>query len=188
MPCNRTLLFAGHLSSTDINCASNTPQWKTDTHTSLGLAWSSCCSLFGLWVVPTSLWPHGLQHARLPCPSLSPRVCSNTCPLSWWYYLTISSFAALFSFCLQSFPAAGSFPMSQPFTSGGQSIRASASASILPMNIQGWLPLEWTGLISLLSKRLSRVFSSTIGKHEFFGAQPSLWSSSHIYTCLLEKK
>ena len=94
-----------------------------------------------------SLWPHGLQHDRLPCPSLSPGVCSNSCPLSWWCYLTISSSATLFSFCLQSFPASGSFTMSQLFTSGGQSI--GASASVLPMNIQNWFPLGLTGLIIL---------------------------------------
>ena len=104
-----------------------------------------------------SLPPYGLQHARLLCPSLSPRICSNSCPLSWWCYPTITSSAALFSFCLQSFPASGSFPMSQLFTLGGQSIEASASASVLPMNIQYWFPLGWTGLIYLLSKELSRI-------------------------------
>ena len=92
---------------------------------------------------------HGLEHTRLPCPSLSPGVCSNSCPMSWWCYLTISSSVAGFSFCLQSFPASGSFPVSQLFESGGQSIRASASATVLPMNIQGWFPLELTSLISL---------------------------------------
>ena len=95
-----------------------------------------------------SLRPHGLPHARLPCPSLSPRVWSNSCPLSQWCYLTISSSATLFSFSLQSFPASGSFPMSQLFTSGGQSIGVSVSASVLPMNIQGWFPLGLTSLIS----------------------------------------
>ena len=124
----------------------------------------------------SSLWPHGLQHARLPCPSLSPRVCSNSYPLSQWCYLTISSSTALFSFCLQSFPASGSFPISWFFSPGGQSSGASASASVLPMNIQGWFPLRLTGLMALLSKGLSRVFSSTtIRKHQFFGAQPSLY-------------
>ena len=106
---------------------------------------------------------------RLLCPSLSLRVCSNSCPLSWWCYLTISSSAASFSFCLQSFPASATFPMSQFFASDGQSIRTSASASVLPMNIQDWFPLRLTGLISLLSKRLSRVFSSImIWKYQFF--------------------
>ena len=134
-----------------------------------------------------SLWPHGLQHARLPCPSLFPRVCSNSCPLSWWCYLShplppSSPFPSIF-------PASGSFPMSWLFASGGQSIRASASASVLPVCIQGWFPLGLTGLISLLSKRLSRVLSSTtIRKHQFFSAQPSLWFNSHICTWLLKKK
>jgi len=113
-----------------------------------------------------SLWPHGLRHARLPCLSLLHGVCSDSCPLSWWCYLTISSSATFFSFCFQSFPASGSFPMSQLFTSGGQSIGTSASASVLPMNIQDWFPLGWTGLISLQPKGLSRVFSSTtVQKH-----------------------
>ena len=105
-----------------------------------------------------SLWPHGLQHARLACPSPTPGACSNSCPSSWWYHPTISSSVVPFSSCLQSFPASGSFPMSQFFASGGQSIGGSASASVLPMNIQDWFPLGLTGLISLPSKRLSRVF------------------------------
>ena len=111
-----------------------------------------CCCL-----VPKScpaLQPHGLQPTRLLCPSLSPRVCSNSCPLSQWGHITISSSAAPFSFCLQSFPALGSFPVSQLFTSGGQSIAASSSVSVLPRNIQGWFPLGLTSLISLQSKRI----------------------------------
>ena len=99
-----------------------------------------------------SLWPRGLQHARLPCPSLSSRVCSSSCPLSWWCHLTISSSVTPFSSCPQYFPASGSFPMSQLFTLGGQIIAASASASVLPMSIQDWFPFGLTGLISLLSK------------------------------------
>ena len=139
-------------------------------------------SLRRVWLFAT---PGGLQHARLPCPSLSPGVCSNSCPLSWWCCLTISSSATPFSFCLQPFPASGSFPMSWLFTSGCQ---ASASASVFPVNIQDWFPLGLTGLISLLSKGLSRVFSgTTVWKHQFFSAQPSLWSNSHIHKCLLEK-
>ena len=126
-----------------------------------------------------SLWTHGLPYASLPCPSLSPGVCSNSCPLSWWCHPIISSSLTPFS-CPQSFPASGSFPMSRLFASGGQNIGASASASVLPMNIPGWFPLGLTGLISLLSRRPSRVFSSTIPKHQFFGTQPSLWSSSVI--------
>ena len=108
-----------------------------------------------------SLWPHELQHTRLPCPSLSPRVCLNSCPLSRWCHPTISSAVIPFSSCPQSFPASGSFPMSWLFAFGGQSIGASALASVLPMNIQGWFPLGLASLISLLSKGLSRVFSST---------------------------
>ena len=122
-----------------------------------------------------SLWPHGLQHSWPPCPAPIPRAYSNSCPLSWWCHPTISSSVDLFSSCLQSFPASGSFPMSQFFASGGQSIGVSASASVLPMNIQGWSPFEWTGWISLQSKRLSRVFSrTTVQKHQFFVAQHSL--------------
>ena len=144
-----------------------------------------CCSVTKL--CPT-LRPCGLQHARLPGPSPSPRVCSNSCPLSQWCHPTISYSDAPFSSWPQSFPASGSFQMSRLFTSGGQSIGASASASLLPMNIQDWFPLGWTGWISSLSKELSRVLSSsTVRKHQFFGAQPLLWSSSHICTWLLEK-
>ena len=111
-------------------------------------------SLFSLSVMSSSLWPCGLQHARLPRPSLSPQICSNSCPLSRWCHPTISSSVALFSSCPQFFPASRSFPMRQLFASGGQSI--GASASVLPMNIQGWFPLELNGLISLQSKGLSR--------------------------------
>ena len=131
---------------------------------------------------------HGLQHARLPCPSLSSRLCSNSRALSWWCYLTMSSSAALFSFCLQSFPTSGSFPISRVFISGSQSIGTSALASVFAMSIQCWLPLGLTVLISLQSKGLFRVFSSTtICKHQFFSTQPSLWSNSHVHTWLLEK-
>ena len=135
------------------------------------------------------VWPKGLQHARLPCSSLSPWVCSKSCPLSWWCHPTISSSVTPFSSCPQSFPASGSFPMSQ-FTSRAHSIGAwaSASASVLTMNIQGWFPLGWTDLISLQYEGLSSVFSNTIvQKHQFFGTQPSLWSYSHIGTWLLKK-
>ena len=128
-----------------------------------------------------SLWPHGLQHTRLPCPALSPTVCSNSCPLSQWRHPTISFSVTPFSSCPQSFPASGSFPGSWQFISRSQSIGASASASVLPMNIQGWFPLGLNGWISLLRKGLSREFSSTtVWKHQFFGAQPSLWFNSHI--------
>ena len=117
-------------------------------------------------VVSDSLRPHGLQHTRLSCPSLSPRACSNSCLLSQWCHPTISSSVIPFSSCLQSFSASGSFPLSQFFASDGQSIGVSASASVLPVNIQDLFPLGLTGLISLHSKRLSRVFSNTtVWKH-----------------------
>ena len=144
--------------------------------------------LFSCSVVSYSLWPRGLQQARLPCPSLSPGVCSNSRPLSRWCYPTISFSVVPFSSGLQSFPESGSFPMSQCFASGGQSIGVSASASVLPINVQDWSPLGWTGLISLQSKGLSKVFfNTTVKKHQFFGTQLSLWSSSHIQKWLLEK-
>ena len=144
--------------------------------------------LFSHSVVSDYLQPHGLQHARLPCPSPSPGACSNSHPVSQWYHPNISSSVVPFSSCLQTFPASGSFQMSQLFASRGQSIGASASTSVLPMNIQDWFPLGLTGLISLQSKGLSRVFSNTtVQKHQFFGAQVFLWSSSHIHTWLLEK-
>ena len=134
-----------------------------------------------------SLQPHGLQPARLLCPSLSPRIRSNSCPLSQCCYLTVSSSVTPFSFCLQSSPASGSFPVSWLFTLAVQNTGASASALVLLMNIQSWFPLRLTGWLSLQSKGLSRIFSSTtIRKHQFFGAQPSLCSNTHICTWLLE--
>ena len=137
-------------------------------------------------VVSDFLQPHGLQHTRPPCPLPTPGVYSNSCPWSRWCHPTISSSVIPFSSCPQSFPASGSFPMSQFFTSRSQSIEVSASASVIPMNIQDWFPLGWTGWISLLSKGLSRVFSNTtVQKHQFFGT--SLWPNSHIHTQLLEK-
>ena len=129
---------------------------------------------FSRSVVSDSFRPQGLQHASLLCPSPSPEVCSNSCPLSQWCHLTISSSVVPFS-CLQSFPASGSFPMSQLFTSGGQSTGVSVSTPVLQMNIQDRFPLWWTSWISLESKGLSRVFSnSTAQKHQLFGAQLSL--------------
>ena len=122
-------------------------------------------------VMSDSLQPQGLQHTRLPCPSPAPGACSDSFPLSQWCHPTSSSSVVPFSFCIQSFPASGSFARSQFFLSGGQSIGVSASASVLKMNIKDWSPLEWTGRISLQSKRLSRVFSNTtVKKHQFFGA------------------
>jgi len=134
---------------------------------------------FSRSVVSDSLRPHGLQYARPPCPSPTPGAYSNSCPLSrWWCHATISH--------LQSLPASGSFPVSQFFASGGQSI--GTSASVLPMNIQDWFPLGLTGLISLQSKGLSRVFSNTtVQKHQFFKAQLCLWSNYHVLTWLLEE-
>ena len=122
-----------------------------------------------------TLRPHGLQHIRLPCPSPTFGACSNSCLSSWWCHLTISSSAVPFSSCFQSFPASRSFQISQFFASDGQSIRVSASTSVLPMNIPDWFPLGWMGWISLQSRGLSRVFSNTtVQKHQFFGAQLSL--------------
>ena len=159
---------------------------------------------FSYSVMSNTLWPHGLQHARLPCPSPTPGASSNSCSSSWWCHPTISSSIIPCS-CLQSFPASGSFPTSQFFMSGDQSIgsiqlkysakyqirpklKYSASASVLPMNIQDWFPLGLTGLISLQSKGLSRVFSSTTDqKHQFFIIQVSSWSSLNIHAWLLEK-
>ena len=139
-------------------------------------------------VMSDSLWPHGPQHTRPPCPSPSPGVYSNSCPSSQWCHPTISSSVAPLSSCLQPFPESGSFPMSQFFTSGSPSIGVSDSASVLWVNIQEWFPLGWTGWISLQSKGLSRVFSNTtVQKHQFFCAQLSVWSNSHIHTWLLEK-
>ena len=143
---------------------------------------------FSCSVVSDSLPSHGLQQARFPCPSSSPGPYSKSCRSSWWCYLTISSSVIPFSSCLQSFKASGSFQRSHFFASGGQSIGVSASASVLPMNIQDWFPLGWTVWISLQSKGLSRVFSNTIvQRHKFFSTQLSLWSNSPIHTRLLEK-
>ena len=145
--------------------------------------------MFSRSLVSDSLWPHGLQHTRFPCPSPSPRACSNSCPLSQWCHPTISSSVIPFSSCLQSFPASGSFLMSRLFASGGYSIGASACwRSVPPMSVQDWFPLGLTGWISLQSKGVSRVFSNTtVQNHQFFGIQPSLWSNSHIHTWPLEK-
>ena len=143
---------------------------------------------FSCSVMSNSLWPDELQHARPPSPSLTPGVHSNSCPWSRWCHPAISSSVVSFSSYPQSLPASGSFPMSQLFTWGGQSIGVSVSASVLPMNTQDWSPLGWTGWVSLQSKGLSRVFSNTIvQKHQFFGAQLSSQSNAHIHTWPLEK-
>ena len=139
-------------------------------------------------VVSNSLWPHESQHTRPPCPTPTPRVHSDSRPLSQWCHPPISSSVVPFSSCPQSLPASESFPMSQLFSWGGQSIGISALASVLPMNTQDWSPLEWTGWISLQSKGLSRVFSyTTVQKHQFFSTQLSSQSNSHIHTWVLEK-
>ena len=157
-----------------------------------GRRWSGtacgCWSVnqFSWSLVSDSLQPHGLQHARPPCPPPTPGVYSNSCPSSRWCHPTTSPSVVLFS-CLQSFPASGFF---QWVSSSHQvaKVLVSASASVLPMNIQNWSPLGWTGWISLQSKGLSRVFSNTtVQSHQFFGAQHSLWSNSHIHTWLLQK-
>ena len=143
---------------------------------------------FSLSVVSDSLRPHELQHGRLPCPSPTPGVYSNSCPLSWWCHPTISSSVIPFSSCPQSFQASGSFQMSQLFASGGQNIVVSASTSVIPMNTQDWSPLGWPGWISLQPKGFSRVFSNTtIQRHQLFRAQISSQSNSHIHTWPLEK-
>ena len=143
---------------------------------------------FSRSVVSDSLWPHEPQHARPPCPSPTPRVYPNPCPSSQWCHLVISSSVIPFSSCPQSLPALGSFPMSQLFAWGGQSIGVSASTSVLPMNTQECSPLGWTGWIFLQSKGLSIVFSkTTVQKHQFFGAQLSSLSNSYIHTWPLEK-
>ena len=150
---------------------------------------ATCNSVqFSRSVVSDSLWPHESQHTRPPCPSPTPRAYSNSCPSSRWCHSAISSSVVPFSSCPQPLPASGSFPMSQFFTWGGQSTGVSASASVLPVNTQDWSPLGWTGWISLQSKGLSRVFSNTtVQKHQFFSAQLSSQSKSHIHTWPLEK-
>ena len=148
-----------------------------------------------------SLWPHGLQHARLPCTSPTPGAYSNSCPSSQWCHPTISSSVVPFSSCLQFFPGSGSFPPSQFLASGGQSIEVSASASVLPMNIQDWIPLGWTGLSSLLPKGLSRVISNTTVKSisssvlslslhlkRSYLSQGSWWFLTHPHNTSREKR
>ena len=142
---------------------------------------------FSRSVVYNSLRLHEPKHTRPPCPSPTPRVYRNPCPLSWWCHPTISSSVVPFSTCPQPFPISGSFQMSQLFASGGQRIGVSASASVLPMDTQDWSPLGWTGWISLQSKGLSRIYSNTtVQKHQFFNTQLSSQSNSHIHTWPLE--
>ena len=144
---------------------------------------------FSRSVMSDSFWPHGSQHTRPPCLSQTPRVHPNPCLLSQWCLPTISSSVVPFSSCPQSFPASGSFQMSQLFASGGQSIGISVSASVLPVNTQDWSPLGWTGWISLQSKGLSRVFSNIIvQKHQFFGTQLSLYNFTKVEKALSQEK
>ena len=168
----QTLNISRTLISISLKVLCNT--FPAHFHLSKQIFW---CTLvhFSHPVVSDSSQPHGPQHTRLPCPSPTPGIYSNSSPWSWWCHPTISSSVGPFSSCPQTFPASGSCQMSQLFASGGQSIGASASTSVLPMNTQDWSPLGWTGWISLQSKGLSRVFSNTtVQKHQFFGAQPSL--------------
>ena len=165
-------------------CMAESLRCSPETITTLLIVYQSV--QFSCSVVFDSLRPHELQHARPPCPT--PRVHSDSCPLSQWCHPTISCPVVPFSSCPQSLPASGCFPMSQLFTWGGQSIGVSVSASVLPMNTQDWYPLGWTGWITLQSKGLSRVFSNTtVQKHQFFSAQLSSQSNSHIHTWPLEK-
>ena len=153
----------------------------------MAMLWPMDQYQFSCSVMSDSLRPHGPQHVRPPCPSLTPGVYPNSCPLSWWCHPPIPSSVVPFSSCLQSCPASGSFPMSRFFAPGGQRTGVSCSASVLSVNIQDWSPLGVTGLI-LQSKKMSKVFSNTIvQKHQFFGAELSLWPNSHIHIWLLVK-
>ena len=192
--CRWILYQLSHQGSPDKNIAQGstaglkTPLNYQEAHIQQFLYNNQSVSQFSHSAVSDSLLPYESQHARPPCPSPTPGVYSNSCPSSWWCHPAISSSVVPFSSCLQFFPALGSFPMSQLFEWGGQSIGISASASVLPMNTQDWSPLGWTGWISLKSKGLSRVFSNTtVQKHQFFGAQLSSQSNSHIHTWSLEK-
>ena len=164
-------------------------EWKSSYIKKRILQYISLSSVqFSRSVVSDSLRPHELQHARPPCPSPTPRVHSNSRPSNWWCHPAISSSVVPFSSCPQSLSASESFPVSQLFAWGGQSTGVSALSSFLPKNIQDWSSLEWSGWISLQSKGLSRVFSNTtVQKHQFFSAQLSSQSNSHIHTWPLEK-
>ena len=176
----------------DIDWNKTSPLGKNITYcyfSTIGLACTLTNSVqFSHSVTSDSLWPHESQYARPPCPSATSGVYSNSCPSSWWCHPAISSSVVSFSSCPQSLPAPESFPMSQLFTWGGQTIGVSASASILPMNTQCWSPLQWTGLVSLQSKGLSTVFSNnTVQKYQFFGTHLSSHSTYHMHTWPLEK-
>ena len=163
--------------------------WATVTSLHFRFVYKGFSSVqFSRSVVSDSLQPHESQHTRPPCPSPTPGVYPNSCPSSHWCHPAISSSVVPFSSCPQALPASGSFLVSQLFAWGGQNIRVSASASVLPMNTQDLSPLGWTGWISLQAKGLSRVFSNTtVQKHQFFGTQLSSQSNSHIHTWPLEK-
>ena len=178
-----SLHFCPYFTSLSLSCLPSLLLFLLLSLCPVSLLFSLLCTLVSLLittrsvssVVSNSLLPHGLQHARFPCPSPTPKACSNSCPWNRWCYPTITYSVIPFSSCLQSFPIAGSFPMSQFIAWGGQSIRASASTSILSMNIPDWFPLGLTGFISLQSKGLSKVFSNTtVQRHQFFSAQLSL--------------
>ena len=193
--------WSGRHSQLHVLCLPKTDSWQMGRFLPISLAgrflpvshWRSpYYNYILLWFshssVSDSLWPHWLQHARFLCPSLSPGVCSNSCPLSHWCHPTISSSVSPFSSCPRFSPESGSFLMSWLFTSGGQSIGASVSVPVLPMNTQGWFPLRLTDLIPLQSKGLRRVFSNTtVQKHQFLNAQPFLSSNSHIRTWQVAK-
>ena len=183
---HRTKVIWQHCLMPRVKVTGLTRSWACISHSTHKACERFSLVQFNRSVVSNSLRTYGLHHARLSRPSPTPRARSNSCPSSRWCHPTISSFVISFSSCLHCFWASGSFPMSQSFTSGGQNI--GASASVLPMNIQDWFPLGWTGLISLQFKELPRVFSNTtVQKHQFLSAQLSLQSNSHIHTWLLEK-
>ena len=170
------------------NCRMSSSHFSIVTNSAMNVIVHFSSVQFSHSVMSNSLQPHESQHSRPPCPSPTPGVLSNLHPSSRWFHPAISSSVVLFSSCPQSLPASESFPMNQLFTWGGQSIGVSTLASFLPKNTQGWSPLEWTDWVSLQSKGLSRVFSNiTVQKHQFFSAQPSSQSNSHIHTWPLEK-
>ena len=187
---NYHLLLVGTQNSTATWTHSLTIQSSacTDTSEYIPKGLKTLLLVFSHSVMSHSLWPHGLQHSRFPCPSPSPGACSNSCLLSRWCHPNIMPSVIPFSSCLQSFPASGSFLISRLLASSGQTVGASASGSDLLVNIQDWFPLGWIGWITLQPKGLSRVFSNTtVQKHQLFGIQPSSWSSFHIHTWLLER-
>ena len=188
IPAPETWKLCQGIRACAVSCGSGRPQRKVAGHSLSFLLLVFSLVQFSRSVVSDSLRPHESQHARLPCPSPTPRVHPDSRPWSQWWHPVISSSVVPFSSCPQSLPASESFPTSQLFASGGQSTGVLALASFLPKKSQGWSPPERTGWISMQSKGLSRVFSNTtLQKHQFFGAQPSSQSNSHIHTWPLEK-